>query len=106
MVGDFLELSPEWYGPYDWVFEHTCYCAIDPDLRDQYVQSVVAVLQPGGHFLGVFYNIQPESGPPFGTTRAELLDRFSPHFKLLTENVPRSYPSREGKELLMLWKKC
>lgn len=103
--GDFLARPPRPCGPYDWVFEHTCFCAIDPDLRDRYVQSLVSVLRIGGRFLGVFYNIQPESGPPFGTNAEELSERFSPHFKLLLKTVPRSYPKRQGKELLLLWKK-
>ena len=101
-LGDFLKTTRRGF---DLVFEHTCFCAIDPALRDRYVKSLVKVLKPGGHYLAVFYNIQPRTGPPFGTTRAELLERFGPHFTLLKEHVPRSFPGREGKELLMLWKK-
>ena len=104
VVGDFLAGAMEGR-EFDWVVEHTCFCAIDPDLRDRYVLAALAALKPGGHLLGVFYNIQPESGPPFGTTRGELLDRFGPHLTLIHEKVPRSYTSREGKEILMLWKK-
>ena len=108
VVGDFLHLSTVaavYNHRFDWIFEHTCFSAIDPDWRERYVHSVVSSLKPGGHFLGVFYNIQPEAGPPFGTTREELVERFGPRFKLILETVPRSYPNREGKELLMLWKK-
>jgi methyl halide transferase len=103
--GDFLNLSPRYGGRFDWLFEHTCFCAIDPALRDRYVLSAARALTPGGYFLGVFYNIQPKSGPPFGTTREELLERFRPHFHLLSSTVPRSYSNRAGKELLMLWRK-
>lgn len=101
-VGDFLKPGRT---RYDWVFEHTCFCAIDPALRDQYVAALRSRLKPGGRFLGVFYNIQPKVGPPFGTTRGELLERFGSHFRLLMEKVPPSYPNRTGKELLMLWEK-
>ena len=104
-VGDFLKLPAEFQGQFDWLFEHTCFSALNPDWREQYAASVAAALRRGGHYLGVFYNIQPESGPPFGTTRAELVDRFSPRFSLQLEKVPRSFPNREGKELLMLWRK-
>ena len=103
--GDFLNLSARYRGRYDWLFEHTCFCAIDPALRDRYVVAAAAALKRGGYLLGVFYNIQPKSGPPFGTTREELLERFRPHFRLLSSTVPRSYPNRAGKELLMLWRK-
>lgn len=105
LVGDFLRPAAQWKGKFDWVFEHTCFCAIDPDRRDEYARAAAFVLKRGGALLGVFYNIQPESGPPFGTTREELAERFSPYFTLVMEKVPRSYPNRRGKELLMLWRK-
>lgn len=105
VCGDFLKPAPAMREQFDWVFEHTCFCAIDPELRDQYVLAVSHALKPAGHLLGVFYHIQPESGPPFGTTRQELLDRLSAPFELRMEKVPRSWPNRQGKELLMLWSK-
>lgn len=101
-LGDFLNTRRRGF---DWVFEHTCFCAIDPALRDRYVESLSRVLKRGGHYLGIFYNIQPKSGPPFGTTREELLERFSPNFELLVERLPRSFEGREGKEWLMLWRR-
>lgn len=102
---NFLHPPRSWRGAYDWVVEHTCFCAIDPDLRDDYVQAVRFVLKRGGHLLGVFFNIEAEEGPPFGATRGELADRFGPHFDQVTEKVPRSFPNREGEELLVLWRK-
>jgi SAM-dependent methyltransferase len=105
IIGDCLKLPRRMLGAFDWVFEHTCFCAIDPEFRAQYVGSVVAALKPRGRLLGVFYNIQPKSGPPFGTTRLELVEQFNPQFRLLLETVPRSFPNREGKELLMLWER-
>ena len=35
----------------------------------------------------------------------ELLERFSPHFELLKEWVPRSYDNRTGLELMLWWRK-
>ena len=90
--------------PFDWLFEHTLFCAIDPKRRDEYVQAVLRWLKPGGQFLGVFYLIPDEDGPPFGTKREEVVQRFSPHFDLLEEWVPRSYANREGLERMMWWK--
>jgi methyl halide transferase len=103
--GDFLKLDARYRGRFDWIFEHTCFCAIDPAWRDRYVLATATTLKRGGYLLGVFYNIQPKSGPPFGTTREELRERFRPYFRLVTSIVPRSYRNRAGKELLMLWKK-
>jgi SAM-dependent methyltransferase len=100
--GDFLRDEPP--QKFDWLFEHTLFCAIDPADRDLYVQAVLRCLAPDGQYLAVNYLIPDKDGPPFGTTRDELLQRFSPHFDLLAEWVPRSYPNRTGLELMLWWK--
>lgn len=91
--------------PFDWLWEHTLFCAIQPNERDLYVEAVLRWLKPGGHYLAVNYLIPDEDGPPFGTTRDELLRRFSPGFDLKEEWVPRSYPNRTGLELMLWWKR-
>ncbi|MGZ4962254.1 MAG: methyltransferase domain-containing protein [Limisphaerales bacterium] len=101
--GDFLRGQPE--QPFDWLFEHTLFCAIQLNERDLYVEAVRRWLKPGGNYLAVFYMIDEEDGPPFGTKREELVKRFSPHFNLLKDWVPRSYPNRTGLELMMWWQK-
>ena len=100
---DFLRDTPA--TPFDWLFEHTLFCAINPSERDLYVQGVLRWLRPQGQFLAVQYMIPDTDGPPFGTTRQELLDRFSPHFDLLADWVPRSYPNRTGLELMLWWRR-
>ena len=100
---DFLERPPE--RTFDWAFEHTFFCAIPPHLRDAYVKAMIAHIKPGGYLLAVHYLIPDMDGPPFGTTRSELLQRFSPYFSLLEEWVPRSFPNRTGLELMLWWKK-
>lgn len=89
----------------DWVFEHTLFCAIHPADRDRYVAAVRRRLPSGGHYLAVNYLIPDTDGPPFGTTREELVARFAPHFDLLADWVPRSYPNRTGLELMLWWRK-
>jgi SAM-dependent methyltransferase len=100
-LGDFLTDSPP--RQFDWLFEHTLFCAVQTDRRDDYVRAVLRWLKPGGQFLAVHYLIPDEDGPPFGTTREEVLQRFSPHFKLLEDWVPRSYPNRVGLERMFWW---
>ncbi len=100
--GDFLaNPAPRLF---DWIFEHTLFCAIQPRQRDDYVRAVTRWLKPGGSYLAVNYLIPDKDGPPFGTTRQELWDRFSPRFDLLEEWVPRSYPNRTGLELMLWWR--
>lgn len=100
---DFLRDEPPQH--FDWIFEHTLFCAIDPTERDDYVSALQRWLKPDGQYLAVNYLIPDKDGPPFGTTREELLERFSAHFNLLQEWVPRSYPNRTGLELMLWWRR-
>jgi len=102
-LADFLNDNPS--RRFDWVFEHTLFCAIQPNQRDAYVRALLRWLRPKGHYLAVNYMIPDREGPPFGTTRAELWKRFSPHFELLKQWVPRSYPNRTGLELMLWWRR-
>jgi len=101
--GDFLTDTP-WF-PFDWIFEHTLFCAIQPARREDYVQAILRWLKPGGFFLAVHYMIPDEDGPPFGTNRQEVWDRFCPHLTLLKEWIPRSYPNRTGLERIFWWQR-
>ncbi|HNQ73605.1 MAG TPA: methyltransferase domain-containing protein [Verrucomicrobiota bacterium] len=100
-VIDFLRADPPFQ--FDWLFEHTLFCAIQPEERELYVRAVQRWVKPGGYYLAVNYLIPDTDGPPFGTTRAEILQRFSPHFHLLEDWVPRSYPNRTGLERIFHW---
>lgn len=90
---------------FDWLFEHTLFCAIEPTRRDDYVRAVLRWLKPRGQFLAVHYLIPDKDGPPYGTTREEIAERFSPHFELIEDWVPRSYPNRTGLERMFWWKR-
>ncbi len=99
---DFLRDEPP--QKFDWVFEHTLFCAIQPDEREAYVHAVKRWLKPGGYYLAVNYLVPPErEGPPFTTSREEQWRRFSPEFELLSEWTPRSFPNRTGQELMFWW---
>ncbi len=100
---DFLtEPAPQ---SFDWLFEHTLFCAIDPPRREEYMRAVTRWLKPGGQFLAVHYMIRDKEGPPFGVTQEELMERFQPHFKLLQGWVPQSYSNRTGLELMLWWRR-
>ena len=100
---DFLRDEPPFQC--DWLFEHTLFCAIQMEERDLYVRAASRWVKPGGQYLAVNYLIPDKDGPPFGTTREELIERFSPHFELKADWVPRSYPNRTGLERVMWWRR-
>jgi SAM-dependent methyltransferase len=103
VLADFLKEEP--LQRFDWLFEHTLFCAIDPQQREEYVQAVLRWLKPDGQFLAVHYMIRDTEGPPHGTTQEELMERFSPHFDLRQGWIPRSYPNRTGLELMLWWRR-
>ena len=101
--GNFLTDVPE--RQFDWLFEHTLYCAIDPAQRDAYADAVDRWVKPNGQFLAVHYMIRDKDGPPHGSHQEELMERFSPRFELVKGWVPRSYPNRTGLELMLWWRR-
>jgi methyl halide transferase len=102
---DFLRGEPPFL--FDWLFEHTLFCAIRPNERDDYVRAVLRWLKPDGQYLAVNYLIVEDAeGPPFAVTRDELERRFRPHFKLQADWVPRSYPNRTGRERMYWWRRA
>jgi len=105
--GDLFALPPSLRGVFDVVFEHTCFCAIPPERRVDYVSAVATALVPIGILLAVFYldpGLDPgETGPPFGVTREELDALFGSRFKLVREWMPpATYPGREARETCRL----
>jgi SAM-dependent methyltransferase len=100
-LADFLRDPPP--QKFDWLFEHTLFCAIQPSERDEYVRAVLRWLKPGGNYLAVNYLDCGPEGPPWPTTRGEQWQRFSPHFELIADWTPRSFPNREGKERMFWW---
>ncbi len=103
LVADLFDLPAKFDGQFDWVFEHTCFCAIDPSQREAYVKKIVRLLKPGGRLLAIFF-INPdhdEDGPPYRVSAAELEEFFGRWFALEREWVPkRTYPGREERELM------
>ena len=103
-ASDFLADTPPL--AFDWLFEHTLFCAIPPARRDDYAAAAARWVRPGGHYLAVNY-LQPrdECGPPFGVTPAELRRRFGPWFELVRDWSPRSFAGRDGRERVFWWRR-
>ena len=105
LLGDLFALPPEFNGRFDLVFEHTCFCAIEPMRRAQYVETIVRLLKPGGKLIAIFF-INPdhdEEGQPYRVSGAELEEVFGMHFSLEREWVPaRTHPGREKRELMRI----
>lgn len=98
---DIFELTPEFAGHFDYVIEHTCFCAIPPSKREAYIQLVRSLLHPNGELMGLFFTYDRPGGPPFGVTPAEIARYFVPDFEIVSlEPVTNSAPERQGEEHL------
>jgi SAM-dependent methyltransferase len=108
VLGDLFDLPAEMRGTFDGIFEHTCFCAVDPTRRADYATAVSAALRPSGRLLAVFYATPDHGGegPPFGCTTEELDALFGGNFRLLEERaeIP-TFNEREGRELLRLYER-
>ena len=104
-LGDFLASVPR-EPAFDYLFEHTLFCAIPPDRRDDYLEAVWRHLKPGGSFVALHY-LQPRdpSGPPFGVTVAEVLRRFGTRLELVGHWVPPSFDGRLQRERFFHWRR-
>ncbi len=102
IVGDILEHN----GRYDLIVEQTLFCALDPLLREDYVSKCSELLSDDGLLIGVLFNRQFDSGPPFGGSKEEYEDLYSRFFSdVKMEECYNSYEPRQGSELFIRCKK-
>ena len=107
---DIFSLSKDYVNTFDIVFEYTCYCAIDPDCRENYFDMVYKVLKKGGKLLGIFIPLDKdmynEEGPPFGVSVNEILALIKGKFNVLENSFSSlSIDKRAGREKWMILEK-
>ncbi len=110
-LGNFLD--PDWREgrKFSAMWEHTCFCAIDPNDRVRYAEAAAGCLADGGLLAGVFFlnpfdHGEEATGPPFGSTLEEIDQTLSPWFEPIAGRVPAtSYAGREGREWLALFRR-
>lgn len=99
---DIFKLPEAWAGQFDLIFEHTCYCAISPDRRNDLVKLWRKLLHARGHLLGVFFVMERRDGPAFGGSEWEVKQRLKDKFRaLFWTRWRQSTPDRKGKELVV-----
>jgi hypothetical protein len=98
VLEDFFEHK----GVYDLVLEQTFFCAIDPQLRKQYVEKLASLLSPKGRMAGVLFDFPLDAGPPFGGSKEEYLTLFQKYFSVRKmEPCRNSIAPRAGRELFV-----
>jgi methyl halide transferase len=101
---DIFTLPGEHAGAFDSVLEYTCFCAIDPSRRREYVEVVSGLLRPGGLLVALFYPFEVrDDSPPFPVTEPEIRSIFGTDFKVKTWRTPvDSIERRAGNERLVI----
>ena len=101
---DIFSLSRDYAHAFDGAWEYTCYCAIDPRRRPEYLATLGAIIRPGGWLLACFFPLRgAPNGPPFPVSRAELARRLPPRFRVVRAFPPlRSARGRQGREWMVL----
>ena len=101
---DVFTLGRERPHAFDGVWEYTCFCAIDPARRGEYVASLAGTVRPGGWLLACFFPLRAVSaGPPFPVSMDEVRRRLRPAFRIERAFPPlRSARGRQGREWMVL----
>ncbi len=107
-VTDFFSYSPA--SGFDFVWDYTFFCALDPGQRTSWSQAMKRLVNPGGVLATLLFPfedpISGTQGPPWpintDMVRGYVEDGFE---KLETAEVDRTHPGREGKERLALWRR-
>lgn len=103
ICADFFEHSAQ----YDLILEQTFFCAIDPKLRQKYVEHSAQLLAENGKIAGLLWGVEMNiDQPPFGGNAQEYEQLFSPYFSIETmETAHNSIEKRAGNELFVIFKK-
>ncbi|WP_027001560.1 methyltransferase domain-containing protein [Hugenholtzia roseola] len=103
---DFFKFEKENY--FDLIIEQTFFCALNPTLRQDYVQKMASLLKPNGILAGLLFDfpLKKEGDPPYGGCKQEYETYFAPYFHIKKiEPCYNSIKPRAGKELFFILRK-
>tara|TARA_B100000745_G_scaffold299541_1_gene250592 strand:- start:4114 stop:4716 length:603 start_codon:yes stop_codon:yes gene_type:complete len=106
---DIFNLSNEYYNQFNYVIEQTCFCAINPTMRNNYEQLVFNLLIKGGLLIGLWFPLDKnisEGGPPWATSIDEVKNLFSTRWEIERDEFSSlSIKPRKDREKLIVFKK-
>lgn len=94
-------------GPFDLIFDHTCFVAMEPSRRVEYLDICASRLKPAGLWLGVLFDdTNGRPGPPFQIPMDEARSLAEARFEVLClVRANQSHSRRAGREFLVIGRK-
>jgi len=107
-VTDFFSYAPA--RGFDFVWDYTFFCALDPDQRSAWSQTMKRLVEPAGVLATLLFPfedpISDRAGPPWPINTEMVRTYVEGAFEELdTAEVEHTHPGREGKERLALWRR-
>jgi methyl halide transferase len=107
ILGDALDYSPD--QPFDLIWEHTFFCAIDPTDRERYADLIRRALVPDGKHAAIVFPLDKpveEGGPPHGFNAGTLDALLGEEFRrVIEEPVGQGVGKRSRPERYSLLKR-
>lgn len=97
--GNFFEIQDK----FDLVLEQTFFCALNPSLRQDYIEQMSKIIKPNGNLIGLLFSMEfDREGPPFGGVINNYKAMFSKKFDIrVIRPCTNSIESRMGSELFI-----
>jgi SAM-dependent methyltransferase len=88
---------------FDLIIEQTFFCALNPNLRKNYVDKMHSLLKENGKLVGLLFDARlNEDHPPFGGDKKEYIELFKNQFIIkILEDCYNSIENRQGMELFI-----
>lgn len=96
---NFFELAQT----FDLIIEQTFFCALNPNLRKNYVDKMHSLLKENGKLVGLLFDAKlNEDHPPFGGDKKEYVALIKNQFDIMIlEDCYNSIENRQGMELFI-----
>jgi len=109
VCGDFFKHEPSSKQPYDVIFDYTFLCAMPPNLRKPWAETMARLIKPEtGRLVTLIFPIGEFSGgPPYAMSYSLVKELLKPHGFTEVSSTDKfiSHRGRQGRELLVIWKK-
>ena len=88
---------------FDLIIEQTFFCALNPNLRKNYVNKMYGLLKENGKLVGLLFDAKlNEDHPPFGGNKEEYISYFRNYFSIeIMDKCYNSYHNRQEMELFI-----